>query len=317
MSRRNRKKVITQDKISTDKKKNDDYDVIYYIHDVNKNKITPFYLKLDDIEDNMNEPESSNHESEPEPETEYESELVIEPEPESGTYDRLVKTVVTHITGKRDNDILDYLKYGYYINLKERVDRRQSVIDAFKKLNIPSLNVLRIDARKHNYGAIGCYLSHIYCLYKAREFGYDHILICEDDIQFKNIDVLKTQLRRVLTNIKKWDVIMLASNVLSAEKILGVNYCVRVTNGMAATCYIVKSHYYDTLLNNFREGINHLFKHPELANLYAIDVYWNILQKKDNWIIPLPLSVTQYPNYSNIEKRHVNYDKCMLKKIIL
>lgn len=309
MSRRNRKKVITQDKISSDKKNGDDYDVIYYIHDIDKNEIIPFYLKLDEIEEQsiVNNIPESEPESEP------------EPEPEPGLYDRLVKTVVTQITttNDNDNDILDYLKYGYYINLKERVDRKQNVIDTFKKLNIPSLNVLRMDARKHQYGAIGCYLSHIYCLYKAREFGYDHILICEDDVQFKNINVLKIQLRRVLKNIKKWDVIMLASNVLTAEKIVGVNYCVRVTSGMAATCYIVKSHYYDTLLNNFREGINHLFKRPELTSLYAVDVFWNVLQKRDNWIIPLPLSVTQYPNYSNIENRHVNYDKCMLKKIIL
>lgn len=306
MSRRNRKKVTTQDKISGDDliNKNNNanvYDVIYYIHDMDKNEIIPFYLKLDEIDE---QPEIIKID---EP----------EPEPRIGPYDRLVQTVVTQITSTNDKDILDYLKYGYYINLQERVDRKQNVIDAFKKLNIPSLNVLRMDARKHQYGAIGCYLSHIYCLYKAREFGYDHILICEDDVQFKNINVLKVQLRRVLKNIKNWDVIMLASNVLTAEKIIGVNYCVRVTSGMAATCYIVKSHYYDTLLNNFREGINHLFKHPELANQYAVDVYWNILQKKDNWIIPLPLSVTQYPNFSNIENRHVNYDNCMLKKIIL
>ena len=214
-------------------------------------------------------------------------------------------------------DPLDYLKYGFYINLIERVDRKENLINNFKLLNIPTLEMLHIDAKKHHYGAIGCFLSHIHCLDKAKENGYDHILICEDDIQFTNVIVLKNQLRKIIQNIKNWDVIMLASNVLSIEKIKNVTYCARVTSGMCATGYIVKSHYYDTLLKNYHEGIRHLFRNPNMTSRYAVDVYWKLLQKKDNWIIPLPLTVTQFANFSNIENRIVNYDTVMLKHIHL
>jgi glycosyl transferase family 25 len=210
---------------------------------------------------------------------------------------------------------LDFVKYGFYINLKERVDRKENLIHNFKLLNIPTLEMTHIDAKKHHYGAIGCYMSHIHCLYKAKENGYDHILICEDDIQFTNIFILKQQLRKIIRNIKNWDVIMLASNVLFAKKIPNINYCARVIKGMCATGYIVNSHYYDKLLNNFNEGIQKLCKQPHLTYRYAVDVFWQSLQKKDNWIIPLPLTVTQLPNYSNIENRYVNYDLVMLKKI--
>jgi hypothetical protein len=54
-----------------------------------------------------------------------------------------------------------------------------------------------------------------------------------------------------------------------------------------------------------------------LTSRYAVDVYWKSLQKRDNWIIPLPLTVTQLSTYSNIENRVVNYDTFMLKQIII
>jgi len=231
-------------------------------------------------------------------------------------YDTSINNIVTIYLCIEDDDDLDYLKYGYYINLSERLDRKNSLLNNFKLLNIPTLQMNHIDAKKHHYGAIGCYLSHIYCLHKAKENGYDHILICEDDIHFTNIIVLKNQLRKIIHDVKNWDVLMLASNIVRYEKIQNINYCVRVTRGMCATGYIVKSHYYDKLLQNFHEGIKQLFKHPKMTSRYAVDVYWNSLQKKDNWIIPIPLTVSQIPSYSNIENRIVNYDHLMLKTII-
>jgi GR25 family glycosyltransferase involved in LPS biosynthesis len=235
-------------------------------------------------------------------------------------YDESIKSIVTiylYLEDKSEIDPLDYLKYGFYINLRERVDRKENLLSNFKLLDIPTLHMTHMDAKKHHYGAIGCFLYHIHCLQKAKENGYDHILICEDDIQFTNVTILKKQLRKIIQNIPNWDVILLASNIISIEKIMNIKYCARVTTGMCATGYIVKSHYYDKLLQNFHEGINHLFKNPKLTSRYAVDVYWKSLQKKDNWIIPLPLTVTQLSTYSNIENRFVNYDTFMLKQIIL
>jgi GR25 family glycosyltransferase involved in LPS biosynthesis len=216
-----------------------------------------------------------------------------------------------------ERDPLDFLKYGFYINLKERIDRMENLLLNFKSLDIPTLQMTRVDAKKHKYGAIGCYLSHIHCLEKAKENNYDHILICEDDIQFTNVSVLKIQLRKIIKNVENWDIIMLASNIIRVEKIGGLKYCARVITGMCATGYIVKSHYYDKLLQNFYDGVTKLINNPSMTNRYAVDVYWNSLQRRDMWIIPLPLTVSQLSNYSNIENRYVNYDTLMLKQIYL
>jgi GR25 family glycosyltransferase involved in LPS biosynthesis len=210
---------------------------------------------------------------------------------------------------------LEYLKHGYYINLKDREDRNRHTLKQFQKLNIPSLNMVRMNAYKHQYGAIGCYLSHLNCLKNAKKNGYDHILICEDDITFANIPILKHQLTKVINQVDDWDVLMIASNIIEIEKIQDVNYYVRVKRGMAGTGYIVKSHYYDKLIDNFTKGIALLSKHPHLTRFYALDVYWFSLQETDKWIIPIPLSVSQYSNFSNIENKVVNYNSCMLKNI--
>ena len=75
---------------------------------------------------------------------------------------------------------------------------------------------------------------------------------------------------------------------------------------------MVKSHYYDTLIKNYKEGIQHLLKEPEGHKLYAIDKYWFSLQQIDKWFLIIPLTVTQKEDYSDIEKKTINYTKVLI-----
>jgi hypothetical protein len=74
---------------------------------------------------------------------------------------------------------------------------------------------------------------------------------------------------------------------------------------------MVKSHYYDTLIENFRNGIKLLLQNPDKRILYAIDKYWFQLQGKDNWYLIIPLTVSQKEDYSDIEKKYTNYTALM------
>ena len=69
---------------------------------------------------------------------------------------------------------------------------------------------------------------------------------------------------------------------------------------------------YDTLINNYREGIKKLISEPSKHTLYAIDKYWFKLQEKDKWFLIVPLTVTQREDYSDIEKRRTNYTNVMI-----
>lgn len=220
-----------------------------------------------------------------------------------------------HIENDKEEDPLEFLKYGFFINLKERRDRLKNVMTQLHFLNIPTLKVNRMSAIKHRVGALGCFISHIHCLIEAQKNGYDHVFICEDDIEFTNIPLFKKQLKKTLETVKDWDVLLLTANLMQYEKIPDTDCCIRVTKSTAATGYIVKSHYYDKLLKNFRDGVSYLKKNPKSIHLYAIDVFWHSLQKDDKWILPIPLTVTQKVGYSNIENKIVNYNKILLKPV--
>ena len=58
-------------------------------------------------------------------------------------------------------------------------------------------------------------------------------------------------------------------------------------------------------------GLTHLLNKPDQANRFAIDKFWFILQRESNWFLIIPLTVVQKEDYSDIEKKHVNYTKIM------
>ena len=90
------------------------------------------------------------------------------------------------------------------------------------------------------------------------------------------------------------------------------SHCVQVSSCQTTTGYLVKHHYYETLIQNFQEGLSKLMNEPYKHHYYAIDQYWKFLQRRDLWFIIVPLSVIQYPNYSNLANCETDYSNCML-----
>jgi hypothetical protein len=111
---------------------------------------------------------------------------------------------------------------------------------------------------------------------------------------------------------QQWDVLMVAGNNWSPYERI-TEYCLRVRNCFSAAGYIVKRHYYDTLISNFREGLALFMRNPSLSRIYSLDVYWRKLQIRDKWFLLIPQTVDQWNNnYSDIEKRVVSYSNLML-----
>ena len=205
------------------------------------------------------------------------------------------------------NTIFD-IQHAFYINLASRPDRKQHVEE---QLKIIGINAERFNAIKLPNGALGCSMSHLKCIETAKKNNWSHLLIVEDDIKFLVPELFKTQLNTFFTkHMNNWDVVIIGgNNVPPYEKI--DDTCVKVSSCQTTTGYLVNGHYFDTLIDNFRTGINKLIKNPELHVQYAIDKYWFHLQKRDNWYLIIPLTVTQREDYSDIEKRPTNYTNVM------
>jgi len=207
-------------------------------------------------------------------------------------------------------DTISEIKHGFYINLDSRKDRKHHVEQQLACINLDNV-VSRFSAVKMAQGAVGCSMSHLRCLKKAQENEWEHVVICEDDIEFQQPEVFIEQLNGFLQSKVEWDVILLAGNVAAPPRPVN-KYAVQVVQCQTTTGYIVRKSYYQTLIDNIKCGIEKLIKEPHLHQIYSIDKYWFQLQERDNWFLIIPLTVVQREDYSNIEKRCTNYKRVML-----
>jgi glycosyl transferase family 25 len=205
------------------------------------------------------------------------------------------------------NNISD-IKNALYINLAMRTDRKKHVEEQLSNIGIKAE---RFNAIELKNGAVGCSMSHLKCLEMAKQNNWEHVLITEDDILFLNPTLFVNQINAFLNNHKNFDVLLIAGNNMPPYTKID-NSCVKVTRCQTTTGYLVKQHYYDTLINNYREGIKKLIGEPSKHTLYAIDKYWFKLQEKGKWFLIVPLTVTQREDYSDIEKRRTNYTNVMI-----
>lgn len=212
-------------------------------------------------------------------------------------------TDTNHITS------INYITNIYYINLASRPDRKEYIEQELSRVGFS--NFKRFNAVKLPNGAIGCSLSHIKILEEAKRQNLDHVMIVEDDIQFLNPKLFVQQFNSFLSNTKDFDVLLIAGNNIPPYE-RTADYCIKVTRCQTTTGYLVKRHYYDTLIQNYREGLQKLLVEPNNHIIYAIDKYWFNLQGKDTWYLITPLTVTQRQDYSDIEQRLTNYARAML-----
>ena len=207
------------------------------------------------------------------------------------------------------------LENVYYINLEERVDRKVLVETELKKMK---WKYERFNAIKHARGIIGCCMSHLAVVEMAKEKDLDYVVILEDDIQFlqpERYNKMLIDFRNFIeSNSLDYDVLLIATNIL--DKVNGVipinNYIYRVKASYSAAGYIVKKHYYDKIIANYKEGLRLLIENPTVSGKYEFDVYWIKLQMVDKWLVLYPRTVNQRESYSDILKCMTDYTKHMI-----
>jgi len=200
----------------------------------------------------------------------------------------------------------------YYINLENRKDRKESVIEELKKLNYPSTMIERIDAVKKDNGAYGCTLSHLKALENAIENDYDCVMIVEDDLGFKeniNSESFDKLTNHLMKECPNFDICSLTTSTLGNHiKMLKVtDYVSKAIVIGTTTGYIVRKKFFKILYENFKKSEKN-FENNQPAQYSAIDVLWVELQGKDKeFYIFKPTIAVQKPSYSDIEKKFTNY----------
>jgi len=216
---------------------------------------------------------------------------------------------------------MELLKYCFYINLNERTDRLEHIRnELYVKLGLNKEGTVggdgvteRFAAIKMEMGAVGCSLSHIRCLKMAKERNYPYVFICEDDFLCINPELLKKNLAEFVNSVysNTFDVLIIGGNNWPPFH-KETEFCLKVGRTLSTVGYVVRNHYYDTLIGNMKEGVNNLMRNPNRKKEFSLDVNWCLLQQKDKWYMLIPATVTQTEGYSDIEKDNKNYNHLLL-----
>lgn len=170
----------------------------------------------------------------------------------------------------------------------------------------------RFNAIKLADGALGCTMSHLRCIQLAKAAGWPQVFICEDDITFPHPKLVGIRVKKFAETVPTWDVLVICGNNFPPYTEVKGGDCIKIENCQTTAGYIVRAHYYDTLIENFKESAAALAKNLADRRKFAIDIYWKRLQGAGNWYMIDPAVATQRDDYSDIEKRPVTYSGAML-----
>jgi glycosyl transferase family 25 len=190
--------------------------------------------------------------------------------------------------------MFEFVEKIVYINLDHRTDRKKEIEEVLKDV---SDKVIRFNAIKDVHGGIGCTKSHIAVLEMAIREGWKNYLVVEDDAIWNKFEIGYPKLQQLVMN--PYDVIVLGSVFARCNP----NY--KIFSCQTTTSYLVNSHYYQTLLSNFKEGLNGFVQTGQYST-YAIDQFWKRIQPLGNWYAVLPSLMIQRPGYSDIEKMNID-----------
>jgi len=193
---------------------------------------------------------------------------------------------------------LDQLfELSYFINLPERTDRLGSLDAEWYKINhYPE----RFSAIKHENGVIGCYLSHLGILKKARDLNKS-VLIFEDDVVFDEDcrQVLESSLDELCD--LSWDMAYFGGNVLRPFFQLTQHWG-RLSHAQSTHAYCVSKNFLSTV-------VDFLEKNPPWISKLCLDqLYADYLVPNCNAYIIIPMIARQKSDFSTIENRQMTYD---------
>lgn len=148
----------------------------------------------------------------------------------------------------------------FVINLESRPDRKQNALNQFQRF--PFCRVVITPAVAHKQGDVGCALSHLNLIRKAKQEQRDYIIVAEDDLDI-NPDLSPAEFEKVLTTlVRNTDKFGIFNGSPSfADKLKALGQIVKtkswspdfsfLTDGQKATFMVYTKKCYDEVLTRF------------------------------------------------------------------
>jgi len=209
---------------------------------------------------------------------------------------------------------MDNIDKIYYINLDHRTDRKEQFenqITTHFKDSILESRIERFPAIKHEQGLLGCSMSHLEVIKKARQTDAKYILVFEDDFEFivsreTFLTNLEQLFQQVETNGLDFKVIMLAYNANNRAEIYANDLLDYTTDVQTCAGYLVNSKYFDELITCWEEGVK-MYQETGKDWIYCCDQYWKKLQK-EKWFLFKTRIGKQRAGFSDCGLKYVDYN---------
>lgn len=201
----------------------------------------------------------------------------------------------------------------YYINLDHRIDRRTEIEHEFSshfRGTILEHRIERFPAIKHTLGLLGCSISHLEVIKRAKANGAKYIIVFEDDFEFlvskeifaENINTLFKQVENGLD----FKVIMLAYNAINRFEVRENALLDSTTDVQTCAGYLVNGKYFDELIQCWEHGV-HMYEETGHDWIYCCDQYWKNLQK-EKWYLFKTRIGKQRAGFSDCGKNFTDYN---------
>jgi GR25 family glycosyltransferase involved in LPS biosynthesis len=172
-----------------------------------------------------------------------------------------------------------------HVLLINSINQRKQRIQALYELKRFGWNPQWIKAFDYEPKKLGIICSHIKCLQLAKENNWDHVLVCGDDVMFRdNIVYVTKQVNTFLSRHSDWNVILFEATVVKGQYLDDAS--AHITKSWGAVCYIVRQEYYEVLIHNYQQAARNVFHRQQKSHM---DNVWHSLQTRDRWYCILPL----------------------------
>ena len=193
-------------------------------------------------------------------------------------------------------DSLLYFDKIFLINLDSRPDRLEKVMIQLRELGVEEL-IERFSAivPSNGDGRLGCMLSHLEIIKRAKSLNLKNILVLEDDVFFMNTESISNSISQLSS--REWTVYYLGYNSHSPLYLEDSNL-LNIKNCYSTHAIAYNSSIFELIIDSFERG-----------EIKIIDVWLSKnIQNRFNCFGCYPIAATQLNDYSDIEKTNVNYD---------
>ena len=194
----------------------------------------------------------------------------------------------------------DYFEEIYCINLDHRIDRWEHAQQEFSKVEILD-KVKRFSGIKHDDGRIGLIKSFLGIFKDVNERKVKNVLIFEDDVIFINDPVLNLGKAIEQVGNIEWSLFYLGAN--THEKLIKFRpNLVMLKNAFSAHAVAYSNKTYKQIIDKF-ENTNVIKSIDDINDVF----FCKEIQNKRTSFMVNPIIATQYPSFSDLEKKFVNY----------